>query len=88
VTLVVFPWADRYRAVAWFANVVGAFLLLNVMRVALFSSPVPFGWNVTPPLLLAHHLPYALIAPVCVAGALLGHIVLTRALLVTRTEQP
>jgi hypothetical protein len=27
------------------------------------------------------HLPYALIAPVCVAGALAGHVILTRALL-------
>jgi hypothetical protein len=36
---------------------------------------------VTPPLLLALHLPYAWIGPVCVGGALAGHIVLTRALL-------
>jgi hypothetical protein len=54
---------------------------LNVMRVVVLSSPLPFGWNVSPPLLLAFHLPYALIAPVCVGGALFGHIVLTRALI-------
>ncbi|MBP6506054.1 MAG: hypothetical protein KA257_00685 [Opitutaceae bacterium] len=80
VALVAFPWAGRSRAIAWFANLVGLGLLLNVMRVALMSSPVPFGWDVTPPLLLALHLPYALIGPVCVGGALLGHIVLTRKL--------
>jgi hypothetical protein len=56
-------------------------LLLNVMRVAMMSSPLPFAWDVRPPLQLVSHLPYAWIAPVCVAGALAGHLVLTRALL-------
>ena len=58
-----------------------------VIRVALFSSPVPFGWGQQPPLLLALHLPYAYIGPVCVGGALIGHIVLTRALLRGGKEQ-
>ncbi len=31
------------------------------------SSPLPIGWNVNPPLLMALHLPYALIGPVCVS---------------------
>ena len=35
---------------------------------------------------LAMHLPYAWIVPICVAGALCGHIVLTRALLMRRTD--
>lgn len=56
------------------------------MAVALMSAPVPFGWNVSPPLRVAFHLPYALIGPVCVGGALLGHIVLTRALLRSRSK--
>lgn len=81
VALVAAPWAARKRWVAWTANLVGFVLLLNVMRVAVLSAPVPFGWNTTPPLLLALHLPYAFIGPVCVGGALLGHLVLTRALL-------
>lgn len=75
------PWAQTSRRAAWLINVVGFVLLLNVMRVALFSSPLPFGWDVHPPLQLVFHWPYALIGPVCVAGALAGHIVLTRALL-------
>lgn len=79
--LLALPFANRSRAAAWAANLVGSILLLNVMRVALLSAPVPFGWNVQPPLLVAFHLPYALIGPVCVGGALLGHVVLTRALL-------
>jgi hypothetical protein len=81
VALVAAPFAHRHRVVAWGANVVGIILLLNVIRVALLSSPLPFAWMVTPPLLLALHLPYAWIGPVCVGGALAGHIVLTRALL-------
>lgn len=49
------------------------------MRVAIMSSPLPFAWGPQPPpLLLALHLPYALIGPVCVGGALFGHVVLTR----------
>jgi hypothetical protein len=77
--LVLAPFAAR-RAVAWVANVVGLALLLNVARVAMLSSPLPFGWDVEPKLTLIAHLPYALIGPVCVAGALAGHIVLTRRL--------
>lgn len=78
--LVCAPLAVRHRLAARVANIVGFALLLNVMRVAILSSPVPFGWGVQPPLLLAFHLPYALIGPVCVGGALFGHLVLTRAL--------
>jgi hypothetical protein len=80
VALICAPFAGRYRVAARFANIVGFALLLNVMRVAVLSAPVPFGWNTQPPLLLAFHLPYALIGPVCVGGSLFGHIVLTRAL--------
>lgn len=81
VALVAAFFIQRNRAVAWIANIVGFGLLLNVMRVAVLSSPLPFAWQVHPPLQLAFHLPYGLIVPVCVAGALFGHVVLTRALL-------
>ena len=79
--------AGRSRVAAWIVNVVGFALLLNVMRVAMMSSPAPFGWHLPNPLLLPMHLPYAFIVPVCVAGALLGHIVLTRALLGVREQR-
>lgn len=69
------------RAIAWMFNAVGIALLLNVLRVATMSSPLPFAWPVEPPLQLAFYLPYAWIVPVCVGGALAGHVVLTRALL-------
>ena len=80
VALVAAPLVGRYRGAARAANVVGFALLLNVMRVAIMSAPVPFGWHVQPPLQLPFHLPYALIGPICVGGALFGHVVLTRAL--------
>lgn len=81
VALVAAPFCRRSRVVAWIANGVGLVLLANVMRVAVLSSPVWFGWPVVPKLELIFHVPYALIIPVCVGGALIGHIALTRALL-------
>jgi hypothetical protein len=81
LALIAAPLSTRFRAAAWVLNVVGFALLLNVMRVALLSSPLPFSWGVVPPLELAFHVPYFLIVPVCVAGALTGHVVLTRKLL-------
>ncbi len=85
VALVAAPLAGRWRWTAWFANATGALLLINVVRVAILSSPLPFAWPVMPPLLLALHLPYALIVPVGIGGAALGHVVLTRALLRPRS---
>jgi len=78
--LVLAPFAAR-RTVAWIANIVGAVFLLNVARVAMMSSPLPFAWSYAQPkLTLIAHLPYALIGPVCVGGALAGHVILTRRL--------
>ena len=69
------------RSMAWLANFVGSILLVNVIRVVIMSSPLPFAWQVSPPLLLIFHIPYFLILPICVSGALAGHIILTRALI-------
>lgn len=80
LALVCAPFAHRHPAVPRLFNIVGFALLLNVIGTAVKSSPLPFGWDVQPKLLLAYHLPYALIGPVCVGGALFGHLVLTRAL--------
>jgi hypothetical protein len=84
VALLAAPFASRVRHAGWLANLIGLALLINVARVAILSSPLPFAWHVHPPLQLAMHNPYALIAPVCVAGALAGHVILTRALLRAR----
>lgn len=81
LAFLLFPFVDRRPWLGWIFNIVGTGLLLNVMRVAVFSSPLPFAWQIQPPLLLAFFLPFGLIGPVCVAGAIFGHFVLTRALL-------
>jgi hypothetical protein len=76
------PLSQHSKAAAWVGNIIGFVLLLNVGRVAVFSAPVSFGWHeVTQKMLLPYHLPYALVIPICVGGALAGHIILTRALL-------
>ncbi len=83
--LVAACFANRSTVSAWIANVIGIALLANVARVAMLSSPLPWAWPVMPPLQLVFHVPYALIAPVCVGGAAFGHVVLTRALWRKRT---
>ncbi len=67
---------------AWLFNIFGIILLINVGRVAILSSPVPWGWQVDPPLELILYLPYAFIVPICVGGAAFGHVLLTRRLMV------
>jgi hypothetical protein len=81
LALLITPFANLFRTLAWSFNAIGFLLLLNVLRVAIFSSPLPFAWHVYPPLRLAAYFPYCLIIPVCVGGALSGHVLLTRALL-------
>lgn len=81
LALLLAPLSRRSRAAAWLFNAIGFALLLNVIRVGILSSPLTFAWPVEPKLALVLHFPYALIVPVCVGGALLGHIALTRALL-------
>lgn len=88
LALVCAPFVHRHPAVPRLFNIVGFALLLNVIGTAVKSSPLPFGWDVQPKLLLAFHLPYALIGPVCVGGALFGHLVLTRALWTHRPARP
>jgi hypothetical protein len=48
------------------------------------SSPVPLRtYTNEPPVLLALHAPFTWIVPVCVAGALFGHLITFRRLLGT-----
>ncbi len=75
------------RRLAMIFNVIGFLLLLNVGRVAMLSSPLPFAWPLETPLQLVMHVPYFLIAPVCVGGALVAHVVLFRKLIGARTSR-
>jgi hypothetical protein len=69
------------RRTAWVFNLVGSALLLNVGSIAVRSSPVPLRTYVNePPVLLALHAPFTWIVPVCVAGALFGHLITFRRL--------
>ncbi len=86
LALVCAPLSLKSKAAGWVANFAGIALLLNVARVAVMSSPLPFAWGTEPPLLLAMNFPYVLIVPVCVGGALAGHVILTRALLRRETR--
>lgn len=79
---------NEARRLALVFNVIGILLLLNVGRVAMLSSPLPFAWPLETPLQLVMHVPYFLIAPVCVGGALVAHVVLFRKLIDTRTSHP
>lgn len=81
LALMVAPLTGRYRIIAWVFNILGIILLVNLLRVGAMSSPFPFAWGVDPTLQLVLHWPYALAGPVCVGGALAGHVILTRALL-------
>lgn len=70
------------RRAVWAFNLIGAALLVNVATIAVRSSPVPLRtYMQEPPLLLALHAPYTWIVPVCVAGALFGHLIAFRRLL-------
>jgi hypothetical protein len=71
----------RYWATAGF-SLVGLGLLLNVGQVAVRSTPSPLRtFSNDPPVLLAFHAPYTWIVPVCVSGALFGHVLVIRWLL-------
>jgi len=70
--------STEVRRLALIFNVIGFVLLLNVGRVVVLSSPLQ----------LVMHVPYFLIAPVCVGGALVAHVILFRKLIGTRTSLP
>jgi hypothetical protein len=83
VIIAVWSWrAAVPRAALWAFNVIGSALLLNVMSIAVLSSPVPFRQFMNePPVLLAFYAPYSWIVPICVGGALFAHILIFRSLL-------
>jgi hypothetical protein len=73
------------RRAVWAFNLVGSALLVNVGTIAVRSSPVPLrAYLNEPPVLLALHAPYTWIVPICVAGALFGHLVTFRRLFGTQ----
>ena len=60
-------------------NVLGVGLLVAVIRIALLSLPWTLrSYMNDPPVQLVFHAPYTWILPVCVAGALWGHVLVFR----------
>ncbi len=76
------------RAAAWAFNLLGSALLLTVVAIAVTSAPTPLRqFTNDPPVLLPFHPPFNWIVGVHVWTALVGHIVLFRALAAgSRTE--
>jgi hypothetical protein len=67
--------------VLWAFNIVGLALLLRVMSIAVLSAPLPLRrYMAGPAAQLPLHVPYVWIVPICVGGALFGHILLFRRL--------
>lgn len=80
VALVSLPFLQRMPRLAWVPQLIGSVLLLNVLRVVVLSSPLPFAWPLDRPLQLMFHFPYVLIAPGFVLPALVLHILAFRKL--------
>lgn len=79
-------WGRNARwALALTFNVLGSGLLLNVVSIAVMSAPWPMRSYINdPPVLLLFHAPYTWILPVCVAAALVGHVLVFRWLVAER----
>ncbi len=78
IALAAFPFIKKFPLVGRIANVLGFASLLNVLRVVLLTSPLPFAWNIEPKMQLLLHSPYALIGPACYGAAMIGHILVLR----------
>jgi hypothetical protein len=71
---------------AW--NLVGLALLINIVAVAVLSSPVPFRYFTDPPAnLLPSTFPYVWLPTFLVQAALFGHLLVFRALRLKRRRE-
>ncbi len=78
--LLLAPFVQRSKGLAWLSQGVGIVLLANVLRVVVLSVPTPLR-AFDEPLLLPFSVPHVWIAPVCVGGALVVHGLTVRKLL-------
>jgi hypothetical protein len=68
-------------AIVWAWNLLGAALLIVVVAIAITSAPTPLRqFTEGPPVVLVFHVPFTWIAGVHVWTALVGHLVIFRAL--------
>jgi hypothetical protein len=80
VALATLPIVRRWPRAGWIPTVAGMVLLANVLRVVVISVPGPLR-AYDDPLLLPALFPHVWIATVCVAGAVVAHVIAVRALL-------
>jgi hypothetical protein len=70
------------RTVVWIWNLLGLGLLLNIITIAVLSTPSPFrAFMQEPANTLPSHFPWAWLPSFLVQAALFGHLVVFRALL-------
>lgn len=81
ISLVAIPLVNKNIQLAWTVQIIGFGLLLNVLRVVIMSSSLPFSWGLENPLLLIMELPYAYIGPLFVGVALAFHLIVFRKLI-------
>jgi hypothetical protein len=81
ISLLTIPFLNKSKILAWGVQLIGFVLLLNVLRVVVMSSPLPFSWKLEKPLLLIAYFPFALIAPLFVGTALTFHLLAFRKLI-------
>jgi hypothetical protein len=81
LALAAFMFVERSKTLAWIVQLASFALLINVMRVAIMSSPLPTGWDITPKLWVLAYFPYCLIVPVFVTSAFALHLLTFRKLL-------
>lgn len=83
VALATIPIVRRWPRAGWIPTLVGVVLLANVLRVVVTSLPGPLA-RFPDPIVLPTLFPHVWIATICVAGAVVGHVIAIRALLALR----
>jgi len=79
IALVAIPLVKWRPATGWIPTLLGMVLLANVVSVVARSLPGPLQ-SFPDPITLPNQFPHVWIATVCVAGALVGHLIALRAL--------
>lgn len=81
--------ANPSKKLAWMFNIIGIGLLVNVLTVAVLSMPTPMRVFMNEPSnVWVTAFPYIFLPAGAVVAALVGHLMLTRKLLTSRSAPP